>query len=141
MKPDPFAQLALDAAGLQVAVELLRRYSNAGEPTTVPALTGWQLRRAIEFLQDHLAAPIQLADVAAAVGLSPYHFCRAFGAAVGVPPQQYLRALRMRRAQQMLAGGITVSSAAARLGYRNVAAFARAFKREIGHSPRNAAAR
>lgn len=135
--PDPFAQLALDASGLQIALELLRRYSSARVPETGLALSAAQRRRAIEFLHDHLAIPVRLADVAAATGLSVFHFCRAFTASVGVSPQAYLRLTRIRQAEKLLATPhASIEATASRLGYRDAGAFARAFKRETGLTPR-----
>lgn len=136
--PDPFGRLALDAAGVQVGLELLRRYSSAGQiPESRLQLTGWQLRQALDFMQAHLVDDVRLADVAGASGLSVYHFCRAFKATTGVPPQHYLRSLRMRKAEELLAGGrARVGETAAALGYHSAGSFARAFKRETGFSPR-----
>lgn len=136
--PDPFAQLALDAAGLQVALEILRRYSSVGLLDRAGLkLTGWQLSHAIEFLHEHIATPVRLADIAEAVGLSPYHFCRAFASSVGLPPHKYLRQIRMRKGEALLSSGrATIEGTAARLGYSNAGAFARAFKRETGLTPR-----
>lgn len=136
MSPDPFARLALDATGLQVALELLRRYSSAKLPAAGLRLSAAQLRRAIEFLHEHLSVPVRLAHVAGAVGLSPFHFCRAFAASVGLSPQKYLRLIRIRQGEKLLANErVSIEAAAARLGYQNPAAFARAFKRETGLTP------
>jgi AraC family transcriptional regulator len=136
MSPDPFAQLALDATGLQVALELLRRYSSVRIAEAGLRLSAAQLRRAIDFFQDHLATPVRLAQVAQAVGLSPFHFCRAFAASVGLSPQKYLRLLRIRQGEKLLANRReSIEATAARLGYQNPAAFTRAFKRETGLTP------
>jgi AraC family transcriptional regulator len=136
--PDAFGRMALDAAGVQVGLELLRRFSSAGQiPDAQLQLSGWQLRQALDFMQAHLMDDVRLADVAGASGLSMYHFCRAFKASTGMPPQHYLRSLRMRKAEEMLAGGrAPVGQTAAALGYHSAGAFARAFKRETGFSPR-----
>ena len=41
------------------------------------------------YIEEHLAEPISLATLAELVGLSTYHFCRAFKQSVGMPPHRY----------------------------------------------------
>jgi AraC family transcriptional regulator, regulatory protein of adaptative response / methylated-DNA-[protein]-cysteine methyltransferase len=63
------------------------------------------------------AEPPALADVAAAVGLSRFHFQRVFRAVAGVTPGAYLRARRAERFRARLAGGASVTSAIHDAGY------------------------
>ena len=56
----------------------------------------------VEYIEEHLDAGPTLAQMAAAVGLNPYHFARQFKAATGLPPHQYVIARRVDRAQQLL---------------------------------------
>jgi AraC family transcriptional regulator of adaptative response/methylated-DNA-[protein]-cysteine methyltransferase len=61
--------------------------------------------------------PPALSDVAAAVGLSRFHFQRVFRAVTGVTPGAYLRARRDERFRARLAGGASVTSAIHDAGY------------------------
>jgi AraC family transcriptional regulator of adaptative response/methylated-DNA-[protein]-cysteine methyltransferase len=63
------------------------------------------------------AEPAALAEVAAAVGLSRFHFQRVFRAVTGVTPGAYLRARRDERFRARLAGGASVTSAVHDAGY------------------------
>jgi AraC family transcriptional regulator len=64
-----------------------------------------RLRRTIDFIEAHLDAPLPLDALAAAAGLSPFHFARVFRDAVGQTPARYVAARRLRRAQDLLAEG------------------------------------
>jgi AraC family transcriptional regulator len=67
------------------------------------ALEPGQLRRVEDLLNDQLADDLPLTELALAVGLSPYQFARAFKAATGLPPHQWLMARRIERACELLA--------------------------------------
>lgn len=78
-----------------------------------------------------------LDDMAAAAGMSRFHFCRAFREAAGVPPWRYVLERRLTRAKEMLVGtGLSVKEIAAELGFRDANYFSRLFAREAGISAR-----
>ena len=62
-------------------------------------------------------APLQLAELAAAVGYAPHHFQRLFSRDLGISPAAYARALRARRAENHLEGGKPVTNAIYDAGY------------------------
>jgi AraC family transcriptional regulator len=95
----------------------------------------WRLQRALDYMQDHLAASLDTLANEAAV--SRFHFVRLFKSAVGITPHAFLIKLRMQEAISRLAAGQDgVSEVAAACGYDNPANFAAAFRRHIGVSPR-----
>jgi AraC family transcriptional regulator of adaptative response/methylated-DNA-[protein]-cysteine methyltransferase len=61
-----------------------------------------RIAHAIEFIRSHVGAQPALADVAAHVHLSEYHFQRLFTRWAGVTPKRYLQALTLERAKQLL---------------------------------------
>src|SRR5262249_37360270 len=69
------------------------------------ALPRGRLRAVVEYIEEHLDGCPTLAQMAAVVGLSAYHFARQFKAATGLPPHQYVIARRVERAEQLLQGG------------------------------------
>ncbi|SCY92550.1 Cupin [Paracoccus tibetensis] len=83
-----------------LAVHLIRHYAAAElDQDQQTALPGFRLRQAISYLQTHLAEPFSLAEVAAVVGMSEFHFSRLFKKATGMSPSRYLIRQRIARAQ------------------------------------------
>jgi len=76
-----------------------------------------------------------VAELAGQARLSRAAFVRRFTRAVGEPPLAYLTRWRMTLAAEWLARGERAAQVAARVGYQNEFAFAKAFKRIRGCSP------
>lgn len=62
-----------------------------------------RVAQAIRFLAEHAAEQPDLARVAAAVGLSPFHFQRLFQRWAGVSPKRFLQVLTLTEAKRRLA--------------------------------------
>lgn len=79
-----------------------------------------------------------LPEMAAAAGLSTFHFLRRFKRATGTTPWRYLTELRLARAKALLADpGQSVAGAAAAAGFADPAYFSRLFRRRTGQTPRD----
>jgi AraC-like DNA-binding protein len=89
----------------------------------------------IELMQARLAEPLGLDDLAAAAGLSPFHFLRSFRAAHHATPREMLMALRLLRAKHLLRGGAAPADVAAAVGLADQAHLTRAFARRYGVTP------
>lgn len=137
-RPGVATQAALDAAALTLCVNLVRRWSNLSgvvRPSRA-GLTTAQVRKATSYLKDTMHRDVSLQTLAEQVGLSPFHFARAFKAAVGVPPHQYQIRLRMMRARELLENTMySVGEVATQVGYDDASYFSRVFRREHGVSP------
>ena len=132
-------RLFTDALTRALALHLLRAYStHAPRPPAPPGvLVGWRLRRAVEHMHAHLAENLPLAQLAAAAGLSPSHFARAFRAATGEPPHRYLVRLRVDRARHLLEHTrLPVIEVGLRCGFEQTTHFATMFRKVTGLSPR-----
>jgi AraC family transcriptional regulator len=131
---------ALADGVLQVlAVHVLRELAPAGTTRRerVWLLSERQVRQAIGFMRANLQEDLSLKDIAEAVGLSVYHFARAFRATVGVPPHQYLIQLRISRARELLASGdLALAQIAFETGFKSQSHFTYAFKRTLRVTPR-----
>ena len=79
---------------------------------------------------------VSLAAMATAAGLERRTLVRRFANATGMSPIEYCRAVRIARARELLEGGDTSQKQIAQsLGYKDVAAFARVFRKITGLAP------
>ena len=93
------------------------------------------VRRAREYLDEHAADNVTLAELARLAGLSAFHLCRVFRQSVGMPPHAYQTQLRVRRAKALLRAGLPIASAATAAGFYDQAHLTRHFKRVVGVPP------
>jgi AraC family transcriptional regulator len=99
-------------------------------------LPAWQQKRVAEFIDTHLAEEISLAALAALVGLSVYHFARAFRRSFGTPPHRYHMARRIDRARILLQRpALTVTQIGIQIGFRETSSFTRGFRKFTGLTP------
>ena len=102
----------------------------------LPADTLRALRRSREFLADRFASEVLLAEAAAEAGYSAFHYQRLFQEAYGESPAEFVRKLRLERAERLLCQfGVSVSDACFEVGYRSVGTFSARFTREFGQPP------
>lgn len=93
------------------------------------------VRHAITFMQEHLDAPVSVAEVAHAVGLSAPYLCRLFSEQMGCTPRDFLIRLRIERAKEYLAyTTLSVLDVCVALGY-DVSYFAKLFRHHTGLTP------
>ncbi len=102
-----------------------------------PAQTNTALRFApvLDFMRAHLHRSLSLAELAAVMDLSPWHFLRCFKAQHHVTPQQMLMALRLFEAKRLLATGLAPAQVAVDVGLADQAHLNRAFTRRYGTTP------
>jgi AraC family transcriptional regulator len=95
-----------------------------------------RLDRVRAHLEQHLADPPDLAELARIAGLSPFHFHRVFRALTGEPVGEYQRRIRIERAALLLRHtDQAVTAVGLAVGYESPAAFSRAFARTFSLSP------
>ncbi|MEZ0068214.1 AraC-like DNA-binding protein [Streptacidiphilus sp. MAP12-20] len=96
-------------------------------------------RGVAEHLRDLLDARVvqgvTLNEAAELVHAHPAHLVRAFSAAFGLAPHQYLTARRVERARSLLLDGLPPAEAATAAGFYDQAHLGRHFKRIVGVSP------
>jgi AraC-like DNA-binding protein len=94
------------------------------------------LRRARDHADRHYAAPLDLDGLAAAAGVSKYHFLRCFTATYGKTPALYLTERRIERAQDLLRStNLTVTEVCMLVGYSSLGSFSSRFRALVGVSP------
>jgi AraC family transcriptional regulator len=125
--------LFVDAALLLLWRELLREAQTPLPVLARGGLAPWQVRRCTDYLNDHACENVGLEELAALVGLSPFHFARAFKHSTGVPPQLSLRIKLAKTLLELTERPVT--EIAFDVGYESSQALARLFRREVGLSP------
>jgi AraC-like DNA-binding protein len=94
------------------------------------------VRLARNYMQEHLSEPISLDDVAHAVGVSSFHFCKVFKRATGMTFTDYLGRMRVERARKMLLKAANrITEVAYEAGFQSLSHFNRSFRRVVGESP------
>ena len=71
-----------------------------------------RIARAIEFIAQRFRGQPSLAEIAAAAGMSEYHFARVFRQWAGISPKQFVQRLSLEAAKQSLASEASVLQAA-----------------------------
>lgn len=94
--------------------------------------------RAIGFIEQNLTDTIDLASLAKTAGLSRSALHSQFKRATGQSPIQFMKKLRLHRANELLVDGENVSQAALAVGYVSISQFSREFKRYFGVPPSQA---
>lgn len=94
------------------------------------------IRSCCDFIELHLSEPFSLTRLAKELGYSEYYLSRKFKAEMGQTPARYLRACRIRRAQQLLrATNRSVQDIAADVGFSSSSRFISLFREETGVTP------
>jgi AraC family transcriptional regulator len=102
----------------------------------IGALPGCRLRRVTEYIQQNLDRDLRLAQLAAVVYMSPYHFARLFKHSTGVPPHRFVVRQRIARARVPGMQGLSIAQISRMVGFRNPSHFTTVFRRVTGATPR-----
>jgi AraC-like DNA-binding protein len=118
-----------EAVGAMVAMEQPRKSH------TFP------VRRALAMIRERFAESLTLEELAAHARLDKFHLCRAFREHVGMPPHAYQIHLRVMHAKTMLQVGAKPKDVAPRVGMYDQSQLIRHFRRIVGMTPGQFAAR
>jgi AraC family transcriptional regulator len=100
------------------------------------SFAAWQAKRVQAYIDENIARPILVGDLAAFTRLSPSYFFRAFKGSFGTPPHAYIIRRRMAHARLMLSGtDEPLGQIALACGLADQAHFSRLFRRTAGVSP------
>jgi AraC-like DNA-binding protein len=132
----PISPLEQQSRLIQVLYLLFSEYGEPPLKTGDVTFENAYAKRGQDYLVEHLGDSVRLSDVAAAVGLSPFHFLRVFKRTAGMPPHAYQNQIRLEHARMLLRKGEKPAHVAAELGYSDQAHLTRRFKAAFGVTPR-----
>lgn len=137
----PGKEIVIRAVIEQLLVHLIRSYSTVKRSHELElsrvGLVDRRVRRSVELMHAQLDQDLSLKTLAAASYLSPFHFARLFKKVTGATPHNYLAAIRVNKAQLLLADTqLSVTQVGAKVGYLSSSHFTKAFRNATGTTPR-----
>ena len=94
------------------------------------------LCRVRDWMRDCFDEPLRLGDLCAEASLTSWHFLRAFRAAFGETPHEYLTRVRLERAKELLTvTSRPVTEVCFDVGFTSLGSFSTLFRRQVGLSP------
>jgi len=133
-------RLYADSLAKVLAMQLVRRYSYLNDlQTSRGGMAPRKLRKAIEFITENLdqEQTVTLSAVAAAVGMSYFHFSRAFKQSMGISPNAYMTDQRIARAKRMLSEtDLPIADIALRAGFASQSHFTTTFRKLVWTTPK-----
>jgi two-component system response regulator YesN len=93
------------------------------------------IERAIAYINQHQSAEFKVAQCAAQVHLSGSYFANLFKKVTGLSFSQYVTAVRMERAKEMLLQNKQIQEVASAMGYEERRYFSDVFKKVTGMTP------
>ena len=126
---------------LEVAKAYLIMWHDEGQRPFTSLLTGKQTSDALigkcqEWAADHYAEATPVAAMMRLSGLSERTFVRRFTRATGMSPLDYIHALRLEEAKQILeTQDLPIEAVALEVGYQDNGFFGRMFRRRVGITP------
>ncbi len=125
-------RFALDAA----IAEALAAFTSFLETTRTSSYSlRPSVRRAREFLLDHVAEDVTLDALADHARTDKFHLCRAFSQELGLPPYAFLTQARIARARILLSEGLRPADIAPLVGFCDQSQMHRHFVRIVGCTP------
>ncbi len=92
--------------------------------------------RVVAAMRERLGETLTLQDMADMAHLSPYYFTRVFRDVTGIPPAEYLAALRVQEAKRLLlTTPESVTDVCLEVGYTGLGTFTARFARLVGVPP------
>lgn len=133
--PDSISVTMVESQVMQVFVQMFRLNRISHQPAK-GGLSAFDLKRTIDMMETCSGSGLTLTDLAREVGISRFHFCRAFKQSMGMTPYAFFGRRRLERSAEMLRSThLSATDIAMECGFGSSSHFAVAFKRAFGISP------
>jgi AraC-like DNA-binding protein len=94
------------------------------------------IKKARDYIQEHQGEKLSLGQVARAVNMSTFYFCKTFKKITGINFTDYLSRVRIEKSKNLLLNpNLRVSEIAFEVGFQSLTHFNRVFKKILGQSP------
>lgn len=135
--PEPVIAELEDAVLVNYLMATEHNYS--GQLSRRPAATApWQVRRAVDYMEQHWDQPITIGRLTQVAGTSARSLFLLFRKTHGVSPMAYLSRIRLRHARELLrfpAPGTSVTRVGLLCGFSNLGHFASKYHSVFGEKP------
>lgn len=130
-----------DVLATALALQIVRRSEFLREVRVQckGGMSQFKLRQALEYVDRNLekGEGLSLEKIAGSVGVSYFHFSRAFKQSMGVGPNKYIATRRIERAKKLLAQSDDgIADIALQVGFSSQSHFTMMFQRLIGTTPK-----
>lgn len=133
----PGYELFLKADFLKLIAILIPHCEEATSQPQLQTEHTAKLKTVLEYIEQHYAEELFIADLAALCYFSEYHFMRFFKKYVGMSCLDYIKNLRLEKAAELLeqeaSSTLDISLS---VGFRNLSYFHREFKKKYGVTPK-----
>lgn len=135
------SKIYIESLKTTLCIHLLKHYSIASDKVTHfsnnKGLSPRKLRQAISYIHDNLETDLSLAEIAAVVEMSMYHFSRLFKQSTGFAPHQYVMNCRIARAKKLLAeSNNSIEQISEQVGFQSQSHFTNVFRKFMGITPK-----
>ena len=140
----PAQDLLIESMAVALCAHLLRSYTNAVgvEQRSTASVDVAAVRRAIAYIEDNPDRAISLRELAAAAGLSRFHFSRVFKHHLGMSPARYVERTRIEQAKALIVNAeMSLANIAQAVGFADQSHFSRRFRFHEGRTPATVRAR
>ncbi|MEM7545940.1 MAG: AraC family transcriptional regulator [Pseudomonadota bacterium] len=126
-----------EALSLSIAHELLTTFNGKEQkPSAPPPLSQPEIDKVVDFIEADMERNFDLSDLSAVLGRDQFAFSRAFRAATGESPHQYVIQRRLMRAKDQLANSAnSLADIAYATGFASQSHMTATFSKHVGMPP------